>query len=63
MLRPEHALNDWPRNWLRVELGVILVILFLSTITVENGRPAVQDRWNGSWHRFTWAAKIEAMRK
>jgi hypothetical protein len=62
-LRSEHALNDWPRNWLRIELGVILLILILSTITVENGRPAVQNRWKGSWHRFTWAAKILAMRK
>ena len=62
-LRPEHALNDWPDGWLRIELGVIVLILLLSTISIEHGRLEVQSRWKGSWHRFTWGAKIEAMRK
>jgi hypothetical protein len=48
---------------LRIEAGVIVLVLLLSTIAVRDGHITTQGRWNGSWHRFTWGAKIEAMRR
>lgn len=62
-LNPEHAPNDWPRGWLRIEVGLIVLVLLLSTVAIRDGHFTTQRRWDGSWHRFTWGAKIEAMHR
>ncbi len=62
-LAPDHAALDWPprwRTWFFVALGAIVLS---SIITVRDGYPALQSRWRGSFHPFTWGAGISAMRQ
>jgi len=62
-LAPDHVALDWPpswRTWFFVALGTIVVS---SAITVRDRQPALQSRWRGSFHPFTWGAGIDAMRQ
>jgi hypothetical protein len=55
--------SRWPRPW--PWRGVLLIALILVASTVRigpGGRVGVQSRWEASLHRFTWGAKVEAIR-
>jgi hypothetical protein len=42
--------------------ALFFVIILLSLIRLQpNGSMGLTNRWNDSWHRFTWGAGIEAM--
>jgi hypothetical protein len=63
-LLPEHGPSRWPARWPRWGLAAVALILLASTVGFDRqGRPRLQPRWEGSFHRFTWGAGIEAMRK
>ena len=60
---PPHGLSPWPRWW-PVAFASVLV-LFLAASAIRPGPAggiAIQSRWEGAFHRFTWAAGIEAIR-
>lgn len=62
-LAPEHGPSPWPPRWPLVALWTIVGIVGLSVVAVgPEGRPTIQERWSGAFHRFTWGAKIEALR-
>lgn len=64
-VEPEHGAD--PRHLDRFLLGTavaVVLIVLLSSFTIERGgRLAPHPRWQGSFHRFTWAAGIEAMQQ
>ena len=54
-LAPDHAGPPWPRRWPLWALAVVLTILLASIVAVRPpGRLAIQSRWSGSFHPFTW---------
>jgi hypothetical protein len=62
-LAATHGPSPWPRHWPWWGAGLAVVILLGSIIGVgSDGRVGIQPRWTGSFHRFTWGAKILAMR-
>ena len=61
-LAPDHVGPPWPRRWPLWALAVVLTILLASIVAVRPpGRLAIQSRWSGSFHPFTWGAGIEAI--
>jgi|GEM_PF-1131156 len=56
-------LEPMTRGASRFAAGMLLVILVGSLVTWRDGTPAIQERWSGSWHRFTWGAGIDAIGK
>jgi hypothetical protein len=61
-LGPSSGPLDWPRTWPRRLVMGMLAVVLLSIVGIgPGGRPRIQGRWTGSWHRFTWGAGIEAM--
>jgi hypothetical protein len=61
-LGPEHGPTSWPSWWPHGLLGLGIALVAISAIGIGPGGPRVHSRWDGSWHRFTWAAGIEAMK-
>lgn len=62
-LGPEHAPLPWPRWWPWAVVALVVVIVAGSSVVWTKGQGlGVQERWDGSWHRFTWGAKIEAIK-
>ena len=60
---PPHGLSPWPRWWLPV--GAVMLVAFVIASAVGRGPEGgliIQSRWDWSFHRFTWAAGIEAIR-
>ena len=63
-LDSEHGDTRWPQGWPRWVLALILMILMASTIRLGRSEGlGIQARWTGSFHRFTWGAGVEAMRR
>jgi hypothetical protein len=70
VVRPRRAVAEplggasrWPRRWpAAAALAVVLVLLLSAVRFGPGGRPGVQSRWDASLHRFTWGAKVEAIR-
>ncbi|MBV8228557.1 MAG: YfhO family protein [Planctomycetaceae bacterium] len=61
-LAPDHAGPPWPRRWPLWALAAVVTILLASIVAVRPpGRLAIQSRWSGSFHPFTWRAGIEAI--
>ncbi len=62
-MTPEHG-ESGPRRFAPVLLGLaVAVVLAGSIVAVDtSGRVSVQTRWRGSFHPFTWGAKIEAIK-
>ena len=60
---PPHGPSPWPRWW-PVAFGLVLLVFCLLSAfrPASTGGLEVQPRWEGSFHRFTWAAGIEAIR-
>jgi hypothetical protein len=54
--------SDWPVRWPGLLGALILVLILVSIGSWSGARPTRGARWNGSFHRFTWGAGIEAMR-
>ncbi len=55
--------SPWPRWWLAVFAAALILFVAASTWRPgPTGGVAVQSRWDGAFHRFTWAAGIEAIR-
>lgn len=42
--------------------GLLLAFVLGSAIRVGPGGVGLHPRWEGSFHRFTWAAGIEAIK-
>jgi hypothetical protein len=62
-LGDEHGVSPWPRSWPWWGLGAVGLILLASTLTIgPDGQPAVQSRWEIGFHRFTWGAKVNAIK-
>jgi hypothetical protein len=57
-----HGLSRWPRRWPLAGLAAALVLVAVSAVGVSGGRIHVHSRWQTGIHRFTWGAKIEAMK-
>jgi hypothetical protein len=63
VLEPEHGEGLWPAWWPWGLLVVLLGIVAVSAVRFGGaGGIAPHPRWDGSWHRFTWSAGIEAMK-
>jgi hypothetical protein len=63
-LASDHDVLTWPRRWPLVLLSVLVLILLVSAVQVDRkGHLSAHSRWEGSFHRFTWGAGIEAMRE
>ena len=61
-LRSSHGETGWPSRWPWAVVAVVVVVVAVSTLRVgAGGRPGLQNRWSGRFHRFTWGAGIEAM--
>lgn len=55
--------SRWPRRWPLWVILAIGVLLLGSVVKVgPGGSLGIQSRWEASLHRFTWGAKIEAIR-
>ena len=61
---PSHGPSPWPGWWLPVGVGVLVLFVLASAVgRGPEGGLAIQSRWGGAFHRFTWAAGIEAIRE
>jgi hypothetical protein len=61
-LGPEHLALGWGRFWPWWEAAIVVAVIAISTVAWDPGYgPGTQSRWNKSWHRFTWGAKIAAI--
>ncbi len=55
--------SGWPRPWpIYFGLTIAGLIVASSVAIGEGGRPALQARWAGSVHPFTWDSGIKAMK-
>jgi hypothetical protein len=62
-LGPEHGDSGWPDLWPLWFAAISVFVVGASAIAWIPGQGvAAHPRWSGSWHRFTWGAKLEAMR-
>ena len=61
-LASEHGALGWPRPWPRWGLLVLVLIVLASTVSFGPSGLAIQNRWSGRFHRFTWDAGIKSMR-
>jgi Bacterial membrane protein YfhO len=59
---PSHVPLAWPRRWPLIFGGILLAVVLGSAFKVGPGGLTVHPRWEGSFHRFTWAAGIEAIK-
>ena len=59
---PSHVPLAWPRRWPLAFGGILLAIVVGSAFQVGPGGLRVHPRWENSFHRFTWAAGIEAIK-
>ncbi len=59
---PSHVPLAWPRRWPLIFGGVLLAIVLGSAFKVGPGGLMVHSRWEGSFHRFSWAVGIEAIK-
>jgi len=60
---PPHGPSPWPRWWpIAFALALILFIAASAVRPGPSGGLSIQSRWEGAFHRFTWAAGIEAIR-
>ena len=57
-----HVPLAWPRRWPLIFGGFLLAIVLGSAIKVGPSGVTLHPRWDGSFHRFTWAAGIEAIK-
>jgi hypothetical protein len=62
-LGAEHGDIGWPRGWPRWGLLAIVLVLLASTVSVDSSGIGIQSRWDKSFHRFTWGAGIESMKR
>ena len=63
MMTPEHGESGRTRFApMLVALGVAMILAGSIIAVGPSGRVAVQGRWRGSFHAFTWGAKIEAIK-
>jgi hypothetical protein len=62
-LAAEHSELPWPQAWPRWGLVLIALIVLGSTIAVDHSGIGIQSRWSRSFHRFTWGAGIESMKR
>ena len=59
---PSHVPLAWPRRWPLAFASILLAIVLGSAFKLGPGGLTVHPRWEGSFHRFTWAAGIEAIK-
>ncbi len=59
---PPHGPSGWP-GWWPIAFAACLAIAILgSAVRVGPGGLGLHPRWAGSFHRFTWAADIDAIK-
>ena len=59
---PSHGPSGWP-SWWPIAFGMILAVFILgSAVRVGSDGVGLHPRWSGAFHRFTWAADIDAIR-
>ncbi|MDB5351605.1 MAG: Bacterial rane protein YfhO [Planctomycetota bacterium] len=63
-LDPEHGATPWPKAWPLYLSAILTAVIVLSVFRPAPGWKGVgiQSRWVGSFHPFTWGAKIEAIK-
>ena len=60
---PPHGPTRWPRWWPAAFVAALVLFVVASTVRpAPGGGLAIQARWEGAFHRFTWAAGIEAIK-
>ena len=59
---PSHVPLAWSRHWPWIFGAVLLAIVLGSAFQIGPGGLAVHPRWEGAFHRFTWASGIEAIK-
>jgi len=59
---PAHAPVSWPSRWPVGFAGILILFVLASAVKVGPGGIGLHPRWEGSFHRFTWAAGIEAIK-
>jgi hypothetical protein len=59
---PSHVPLAWPRRWPLAFALILLAVVLGSAFKLGPGGLTVHPRWEGSFHRFTWAAGIEAIK-
>src|SRR5262249_31200802 len=60
---PDHAPLAWPSWWRSLWFLALASIVLASSFSIRpGGKFAVQDRWKGSVHTFTWGSGKEAMK-
>ncbi|WP_435009198.1 YfhO family protein [Tundrisphaera lichenicola] len=59
---PAHAPVSWPRTWPIWFGGLLLAFTLASAVKLGPGGPMLHPRWEGSLHRFTWSAGIDAIK-
>jgi Bacterial membrane protein YfhO len=57
-----HVPLAWPRRWPLIFGGILLAIVLGSAFKIGPGGLRIHERWEGSFHRFSWAAGIEAIK-
>jgi len=58
---PSHAPSGWPPWWPIALAGLVALVILGSAVRVGPGGIGLHPRWKNSFHRFTWAAGIEAI--
>ena len=57
-----HVPLAWPGRWPLIFGGLLLAIVLGSAFKIGPDGLKLHPRWEGSFHRFTWAAGIEAIK-
>ncbi len=59
---PLHGPTGWPRWWPIASMLILAVFVAGSAVRIGPGGIRLHERWDGSFHRFTWSADIDAIR-
>jgi len=62
-VRPAHEPPGWPDGWPWWVVAVAMAIVAASAVSWSDTGLGTHSRWDHGFHKFTWGAGIEAMRR